>query len=35
MQLVRHRRAAKRANVGVVLGTERVVDGAPMPTAWS
>jgi len=25
--------AAKRANVGVVLGTERVVDGAPMPTA--
>jgi predicted amidohydrolase len=25
--------AAKRANVAVVLGTERVVDGAPMPTA--
>ena len=25
--------AAKRANVGVVLGTERVMDGAPMPTA--
>lgn len=25
--------AAKRANVGVVLGTERVVDGAPTPTA--
>ena len=25
--------AAKRANVAVVLGTERVVDGAPIPTA--
>jgi predicted amidohydrolase len=25
--------AAKQANVAVILGTERVVDGAPMPTA--